>query len=75
MMTATFTAHCPAIECAGCANSIQRSLSRIAGVENVAVDIAAKQVRVEYDATQTGPEPMRERLTLAGFPPEPENAG
>lgn len=71
-MTATFEAHCPTIECDGCASSIQRTLGKVAGVERVAVEVAAKQVQVQYDPAQTDPAALRERLSRAGFEPEPE---
>lgn len=71
-MTATFEAHCPTIECDGCANSIRRTLGKAVGVESVTVEVAAKNVRVQYDPAQTDATALRERLTRAGFEPEPE---
>lgn len=71
-MTATFEAHCPTIECDGCAGSIRRSLGKLPGVQSVAVDVDAKDVLVQFDPAQTGPAALRERLTLAGFASEPQ---
>ncbi len=71
-MSATFQAHCPAIECDGCATSIQRTLGNLTGVVNVMVMIEAKNVLVEFDPTKIGPATMRERLRLAGFYPDQE---
>ena len=73
-MTATFEAHCPTIECDGCAGSIRRSLGKLSGVQSVTVDVEAKDVLVQFDADQTSPAALRERLTLAGFAPEQEQA-
>ena len=67
-MNATLTAHCPDIECEGCARSIHRVLSRLSGVQGVDVDIADKQVAVRYDDAQTTEAAVRERLEQAGFP-------
>lgn len=71
-MTSTFQAHCPSIECDGCAASIQRTLSHLTGVENVMVVVDAKNVLVQFDPTKIGPATMRERLRLAGFSPDQE---
>lgn len=69
-MTMTWSAHCPAIHCDGCANSIKRSLGRLAGVQQVEVDIPQKRVTVQYDTEQVQETALRERLDLAGFPVE-----
>ncbi|MCW3055354.1 MAG: Heavy-metal-associated domain [Chthonomonadales bacterium] len=71
-MASTFEAHCPTIECEGCATSIQRTLGHLTGVELVTTDIATKNVRVQFDPTKIGPATMRERLRLAGFFPDLE---
>ncbi|MCW3099498.1 MAG: hypothetical protein JWL77_5116 [Chthonomonadaceae bacterium] len=71
-MTSTFEAHCPTIECDACAVSIQRTLGHLAGVEKVTVEVAAKNVVVQFDPTKIGPSTMRERLRLAGFLPGQE---
>ena len=71
-MSATFQAHCPTIECDGCATSIQRTLGNLTGVEKVMVMIDAKNVLVQFDPTKIGPATMRERLRLAGFYPDQE---
>lgn len=71
-MASTFEAHCPTIDCDGCAVSIQRTLGNLTGVELVTTDIATKVVRVQFDPTKIGPATMRERLRLAGFFPDQE---
>jgi copper chaperone CopZ len=68
MTTVRFKA--PAIHCDGCAASIKRSLGRMAGIETVVVDVAERTVTVSFDPVATREEAVRERLELAGFPPE-----
>lgn len=65
-----FTGRAPAIHCEGCANSIKRSLGKLPGVQEVDVDITGKNVRVNFDATQTTEDAIRDRLNAAGFPVE-----
>lgn len=67
-MTMTLTA--PAIHCEGCANSIKRSLGKLAGVQRVDVDIHSKNVTVQYEDAQVTESAIRERLEQAGFPAE-----
>ena len=69
-MSATLQVHAPAIHCEGCANSIKRSLGKLAGVESVDVDIEKKHITAVYDEAQMNADALRERLTLAGFPPD-----
>jgi copper chaperone CopZ len=63
--------HSPAIECEGCANAIRRSLGKLEGVINVVVDVANKNVSVEYRPEEAKEGAIRERLAEAGFPAEP----
>lgn len=69
-MNTTWTAHCPDIECDGCAHSIKNALGKLAGVEAVEVDLDSKTVTVTYDMAQTSNAVLRERLTQMGFPPQ-----
>ena len=69
-MTAHITLRSPAIHCDGCANSIKRSLGKLAGVQSAEVHIETKRITIAYDDAQTNETALRERLTLAGFPPE-----
>jgi copper chaperone CopZ len=66
-MTATWSARCPAIHCEGCVNSIKRSLGRLAGVQQVEVEVPQKRVSIQYDSAQVTEAMLRERLDLAGF--------
>lgn len=72
MSTTTYKA--PTIHCDGCAASITRSLARISGVRTVEVDVATKQVTVEFDERQTSDLAIQERLELVGFPAEKAGA-
>lgn len=66
MQTLVVTA--PAIECGGCAGSIQRSLGKLDGVDSVQVEIDTKQVTVKYDSDVVNESAIRSRLEAAGFP-------
>jgi copper chaperone CopZ len=59
--------HVPEIHCDGCVASIRKSVSALGGVGELEADVQAHQVRVEYDASQTSPEAIRERIVRAGF--------
>ena len=39
------------MHCAGCAGSVERSLRRLSGVQDVAVDLNKKRAVVTHDAT------------------------
>ena len=59
--------HVPEIHCGGCVETIRKSISVLSGISTVDADIDARQVRVEYDSTQTTPESIRQRIETAGF--------
>lgn len=61
------TLSAPDIMCDGCANSIKKVLGPIAGVSDVNVDVAAKQVSVTHDPVVTR-ETLAAALDRAGFP-------
>ena len=67
-MTETFQTRSSAIECDACANSIQRSLGKLAGVQQVLVDVENKNIRVDYDPAQVKESEISKRLALIGFP-------
>ena len=54
----------PAISCAHCKSAIEAEVARVAGVDEVEVDIAAKTVRVAGDATD---EAIRAAIDEAGY--------
>lgn len=69
-MTTQWTGRSGEIECEGCANSIKRTLGKLAGVESVAVTVDSKTIAVSYDSSVTNEEAIKARLEGAGFPAE-----
>ena len=69
-MDTVLQAHCPAIKCDGCANSIKRALSKTDGVHIVSVDIENKHVTIGHDPALVSDATLRERLKDIGFPPK-----
>lgn len=67
---ASATYHAPEISCEGCANAIKRALGSAQGVESVSVDIDSKQVMVDYNADETDPDEIRDRIEDAGYDAE-----
>ena len=53
--------------CAGCAGTVERTLSRMEGVTTANVNLAARTVTVTYDERLTSPQAMKERLAQAGY--------
>lgn len=53
--------------CQGCTASVQRALSDLPGVQEVVVDLLAKQARVTYDPTQVGLAHMADAVIKAGY--------
>lgn len=64
-MKTTFSA--PDIECDGCAQAIQRALTKTPGITDVQVDVNAKRVTTTYDAP-ANEEAVLAALYKAGFP-------
>jgi copper chaperone len=58
----------PKIKCGGCAQTIQESLSTLAGVSQVEVDIDAKRVALDLDPAGSSEDQVRQRLSESGFP-------
>ncbi len=56
----------PEIMCDGCANSIKKALTRVAGVTEVTVDVSAKTVYVKHTA-EVDDAAIRGALDKAGF--------
>lgn len=59
----------PDMSCEGCVQAIQRSLTGLAGVEQVAVNLDTKRVRVQFDPTQMQEKVIQQRIEQAGFSP------
>ncbi len=58
----------PDISCEHCERAITNALSPVAGVRSVAVDIPARQVRVDYDETTVDINRMKEILQEEDYP-------
>ena len=58
----------PDISCEHCERAITGALTPVDGVRSVAVDIPARQVRVEYDETKVDVERMKEALAEEEYP-------
>ena len=64
--TKTTTVTAPEIVCGGCASSIKKALGSVAGVADVAVDVATKKVTVKH-GEGVSRETIAEALDRAGY--------
>ena len=64
------TLNVPDISCEHCEHTITSTLQPVDGVRSVRVDIAARQVRVDYDETQVSLQRMKELLQEEDYPVE-----
>jgi copper chaperone len=62
------TLNVPDISCEHCERTITNALTPVDGVNGVSVDIAAKQVRVDYDETRVTPDRMKQLLEAEDYP-------
>ena len=53
--------------CGACAARIERGLSRLPGVEEASVNLAAERASVVYDPARTGPEAFKEKVAALGY--------
>jgi copper chaperone CopZ len=53
--------------CQGCAANVERALNHLPGVQEVKVDLLAKQAQVAYDPTLVGFAQMAEVVAKAGY--------
>ncbi len=53
--------------CTGCERRIGTALRRVDGVREVIADHVNGEVAVRFDPRATGPDAVRERITLAGY--------
>ena len=58
----------PDISCEHCERTITEALTPVDGIQSVRVDIDAKQVLVDYDATRVDVDRMREILSEEEYP-------
>ena len=62
------------IDCPSCAGTITKSLDRVAGVEQVAVDVLKGEVRVTITSGGPGRDALAKAITKAGYPVRSETA-
>jgi copper chaperone len=67
---ATTVLNVPDISCEHCERTITNALTPVGGVRTVAVDIPAKQVRVDYDEAQVSIAQMKDVLKEEEYPVE-----
>lgn len=60
----------PGMHCAGCMAKVERALGAVEGVSSARVNLTARQVRVEHDASLREPE-LVEALAGVGFASQP----
>lgn len=58
----------PDISCEHCERAITNALTPVEGVKSVAVDIPARQVRVQYDEAAVDVDRMKEILEEEDYP-------
>jgi copper chaperone len=63
----TITVKIQGMTCGGCANSVKRVLSDIAGVQSVEVSLDAGEARVEYDPAQADVARFKQAIMDAGY--------
>jgi copper chaperone CopZ len=57
------------MHCQGCANSIEKSLSKVSDVRNAKVDLENAEIRLEFDQDKVELEKIRHAIRKAGFIP------
>ena len=70
-MTESLVLKLAGMHCAACANTVERVLKRVAGVEGCEVNFALSQARVLYDPQQVSLDRLQEALTRAGYDAQP----
>ncbi len=65
---ATIDLHAGDISCAHCKASIEGDLGREPGVRRVVVDVAIRQVQIDFDEQATHADVLRTKLAEIGYP-------
>lgn len=58
----------PDMDCDHCVMTVTNAMKELAGVEDVQVSLADKQVDVRYDASKLNEQQIRAALDEAGYP-------
>jgi len=56
------------MHCGACMATVERTLRRIAGVQDARVNLSSRRVNVAFDAAVTGPQPLIDALAREGYP-------
>lgn len=64
----TVTLSVPGMTCAACPITVKKALSRVEGVEKVAVSFEKKQAVVTYDNAKTNVDALTKATGNAGYP-------
>ena len=67
----TVTLPITGMTCASCVRRIEKALSRVNGVNEASVNLATEQATVMYDSSQTGLEPMMQKVEAVGYKATP----
>ena len=59
------------MHCASCANSIEKGLSKIKGVNSASVNFASSKAYVSYDSSLTNPKQFEDTIKKLGYKPIP----
>jgi len=64
----TVTLSVPGMTCAACPVTVRMVLSKVAGVQKVAVNFPKRQAKVTFDDTKTDVKALTEATANAGYP-------
>lgn len=67
MATEQLRYHIDGMTCQGCANRVEKVLSREASIRSVAVSFASEEARIQYDNTRTTPADIQHWIETTGY--------
>jgi mercuric ion binding protein len=73
--TKTVTLEVPGMTCSACPITVKKALSKVAGVERVAVTYEPKEAVVTFDDKKASVAELQEATRNAGYPSMPKRAG
>jgi copper chaperone CopZ len=57
----------PTLKCDLCAETVQKAVQKVAGVQSVAVDLRNKTAQVEFDSLKTSLSTIEKAVSAAGY--------
>ena len=66
-MNTTNTYQVKGMHCASCASNIERTVKKIAGVENISVNNGTENAKITFDSKMTSPEIINQNLEPLGY--------